>query len=317
MIFSMTGQGFVRTVLGDVAPGELGLTVCHEHLVTAPSPRLRDGDDLLLDDPERAVAELGVFRQAGGGALVELTVAEFGRDAPALQRISSASGIHVVCTTGHVSVDYWDGVLDVPAMSVAELVEEMTTDLTVGVDGTAVRAGIIKAGSSRDEVTAAERRVLTAAGRAQQATGAPITTHTTAGTMAPDQARILLAAGADPRHTCLGHLDRRLVYPELRALAREGFRLGFDCISKDWYEPDAKRIDTIARLVDDGLGEHVVLSGDLARRSSWVSWGGGPGYSYIPWRFVPWLRRSGLDGEAIRRLTVLNPARLLTWAEAG
>lgn len=314
MISIMPGQAFVRTVLGDISPDSLGVTMCHEHLVTAPAPRLRDGDDLLLDDPDRAIAELGIFRQAGGGALIELTVAEFGRDAPTLQRISAASGVHVVCTTGHVSVDYWDGVIDVPAMSAEELLQEMVTDLTEGVDGTTVRAGIIKAGSSRDEVTDAERRVLTAAGRAQQLTGSPITTHTTAGTMAPEQARILLAAGADPRRTCLGHLDRRLVYPELRALARDGFRLGFDCISKDWYEPDAKRVETIARLVDDGLGEHVVLSGDLARRSSWVSWGGGPGYSYIPWRFVPWLRRAGVQEEAIHQLTVVNPARLLTWA---
>jgi predicted metal-dependent phosphotriesterase family hydrolase len=301
-------------VLGDVAPETLGLTLCHEHLVTAPAPRLRDGDDLLLDDPAKAVAELGVFRQAGGGALIELTVAEFGRDVRALREISAQSGVQVVATTGHVSVDYWDGVIDVPALSVEQLVEEMTADLTVGVDGSEVRAGIIKAGSSRDEVTDAEERVLTAAGITQQRTGSPITTHTTAGTMAPDQARILLAAGADPRRVCLGHLDRRLLYPELRALAREGFLLGFDCISKDWYEPDAKRVETVARLVDDGLVEHVVLSGDLARRSSWVSWGGGPGYSYIPWRFVPWLRRQGLDEQAIRQITVGNPARLLTWA---
>jgi phosphotriesterase-related protein len=310
----MSGQGFVRTVLGDVAPETLGLTLCHEHLVTAPAPRLRDGDDLLLDDPAKAVAELGVFRQAGGGALIELTVAEFGRDVRALRDVSAQSGVQVVATTGHVSVDYWDGVIDVPALSVEQLVEEMTADLTVGVDGSGVRAGIIKAGSSRDEVTDAEERVLTAAGITQGRTGSPITTHTTAGTMAPDQARILLAAGADPRRVCLGHLDRRLLYPELRALAREGFLLGFDCISKDWYEPDAKRVETVARLVDDGLVEHLVLSGDLARRSSWVSWGGGPGYSYIPWRFVPWLRRQGLEEQAIRQITVGNPARLLTWA---
>lgn len=301
-------------MLGDVAPETLGLTLCHEHLVTAPAPRLRDGDDLLLDDPARAVAELGVFRQAGGGALIELTVAEFGRDVRALREISAQSGVQIVATTGHVSVDYWDGVIDVPALSVGQLVEEMTADLTVGVDGSGVRAGIIKAGSSRDEVTDAEERVLTAAGITQLRTGSPITTHTTAGTMAPDQARILLAAGADPRRVCLGHLDRRLLYPELHALAREGFVLGFDCISKDWYEPDAKRVKTVARLVDDGLVEHVVLSGDLARRSSWVSWGGGPGYSYIPWRFVPWLRRQGLEEQAIRQITVGNPARLLTWA---
>lgn len=307
------GTGLVRTVCGDVPAAHLGLTLCHEHLITEPAPRLRDGGDLVLDDEARAVQELQLFAQAGGGALVELTVAEFGRDVAALNRISIATGVHVIAATGHVSVDYWEGVLDVPALTVDELVEEMVSDLTIGIDGTSIRAGIIKAGSSRDLITEAEARVLTAAARAQVATGAPITTHTTAGTMAADQARILVGAGADPRQVCLGHLDRRLRYEEHRALARDGFTLGYDCVSKDWYEPDARRVETIVRLVEDGLGDHVCLSGDLARRSSWVSWGGGPGFTYIPWRFVPWLRRAGLDDAAIRQLTVETPARLLAW----
>jgi 5-phospho-D-xylono-1,4-lactonase len=302
-------------VLGDVDSTSLGLTLCHEHLITAPAPRLRDGDDLLLNDEARAVAELGVFRQAGGGALVELTVAEFGRDGAALARLSAASGVHIIATTGHVSVGYWGGVLDIEARGVDELVEEMVADLTSGIDGTAVRAGIIKAGSSLDEVTDAEALVLTAAARAQALTGAPITTHTTAGTMARAQAELLLAAGADPRRVTLGHLDRRLDYAEHHALARDGFTLGYDCVSKDWYEPDSRRIKNILRLVDDGLGDRITLSGDLARRSSWVSWNGGPGYSYIPWRFVPWLRREGLEDDAVRRITVETPARLLTWAD--
>ncbi|CAB4927803.1 MAG: hypothetical protein F2842_00290 [Actinobacteria bacterium] len=313
MISAVMGQEFVRTVLGDIPPATLGLTLCHEHLVTAPAPRLRDHDDLLLDDEVRAIDELAIYRSAGGGTLVEVTVAEFGRDVAALARISQASGVHVVATTGHVSVDYWSGVLDIEHRGIDQLLEEMTVELTIGIGTTGIRAGVIKAGSSRDVVTAAEARVLTAAAGAQMVTGAPITTHTTAGTMAVDQARLLTSAGADPRRVTLGHLDRELNFAEHRALARDGFTLGYDCVSKDWYEPDSARIEMILRLVDEGLVDHITLSGDLARRSSLVSWGGGPGYSYIPWRFVPWLRREGLDDEAVRRITVDNPARLLTW----
>ena len=307
----------IRTVRGDIPADELGFTLCHEHLYTEPAPRLRDGDDLLLDDETKAVEELGVYTRSGGGAIVDLTVREFGRNPGALRRISEASGVTVIATTGHVSVDYWDGVLDVEAMSVDDLHQEMCGDLLDGMDGTGIRAGIVKAGSSLDVVTAAEERVLVAAARTQAVTGAPITTHTTAGTMAIEQARILAGAGADPSRVCLGHLDRRLRYEEFRALAREGFTLGFDCISKDWYELDADRVRMILRLVDDGLGDRVCLSGDLARRSSWVSWGGGPGYSYVPWRFVPWLRREGLEEAAITALTVGNPARLLAWVPLG
>lgn len=305
--------GFIRAVGGDLSPAELGPTLCHEHLMTRPSLRLQDGGDLVLDDEQRAVEELQLFTGAGGSALIELTVREFGRDARALQRISAASGVHVIATTGHVSEDYWRGVVDVPGMTESQLVEEMVRDLTEGCDGTGVRAGVIKAGSSRDYVSPAERRVLRAAAKAQSITGAPITTHTTAGTMATEQARILMDAGADPRRVCLGHLDRRLAYAEHRALAIDGFFLGYDCFSKDWYEPDAARVDAIIRLCREGLADHLCLSGDLARRSQRVAWGGGPGYTYIPWRVVPWLRREGAGDEDIEQIMVENPRRLLTW----
>jgi predicted metal-dependent phosphotriesterase family hydrolase len=305
--------GFVRAVGGDLAPGELGLTLCHEHLMTKPSVRLQDGGDMVLDDERRAVDELLLFAGAGGSALIELTVPEFGRDSEALKRISAASGVHVIATTGHVSEDYWQGVLEIPRMTESQLVDEMVRDLTEGCDGTAVRAGIIKAGSSHNAVSPAERRVLRAAAKAQAITGAPITTHTTAGTMAAEQARILVEAGADPRRVCLGHLDRRLAYAEHRALASDGFLLGYDCFSKDWYEPDAARVDCIIRLCRDGLAAHLCVSGDLARRSQRVAWGGGPGYTFIPWRIVPWLRREGASDEDIEQIMVGNPRRLLTW----
>ncbi len=311
-------SGFVRTVLGDVKPEELGLTLGHEHLITRPADRLlqedQGSDDLLLNDEDLAVAELARFHQAGGGALVELTTREYGRDAAALGRIAARSNIHIVATTGHVTPNFWAGVLDVDSMSREDLVQEMVEELTVGIGASGVRAGIIKAGSSKDEITDTEERVLRAAADAQKLTGAPITTHTTAGTMATEQARILLDAGADPERVCIGHLDRALDFEEQRHLAEEGFRLGYDQTSKDWYEPDSRRIDFIVRLVELGLGDRVCLSGDLARRSALVSWGGGPGYTHVPHRLVPWLRRAGLGQDAIKMLVSKNPAALLTWS---
>jgi len=305
---------FVRTVLGDVPPARLGLTLTHEHLVTSPAPHIRDEGDLVLDDEDRAVAELGLFTQAGGSAVVELSTVEYGRDIAALKRISQRADVHVVAATGHVAQNYWVGVVDVESLTLEDLESELLRELEVGVGDTGVRAGIVKAGSSDGVVTAAEERVLTAAGRVQRRTGAPITTHTTAGTMATEQADILVAAGADPRHVCLGHLDRRLDFDHHASLAARGFRLGYDCHSKDWYEPDSLRVDHVVRLVRLGFGDRICLSGDMARRSSWVSWGGGPGYTHIPWRIVPWLRRAGLSDAEVRQIVEGNPRELLTWA---
>lgn len=303
----------VRTVLGDIDASELGATYTHEHLITAPAPRLRDGDDLLLDDEDRAVEALAHFTLAGGGALVECTAREFGRNASALRRVSDRSGVHLVAVTGHVCEEYWQGVVDVDAMSEDALVAEMVRDLTVGMDGTDVRAGVIKCGSSRDDVTPAEQRVIRAAARAQQQTGAPITTHTTAGTMALRQLEMLLEAGADPRRVCLGHLDRRLERATHAQLLESGVFLGYDCMSKDWYESDADRVALLAAFVADGHGDQLLVAGDLARRSQLTSWGGGPGYVHILWRIVPWLRRAGVPEPAVQAILRHNPARFLSW----
>lgn len=307
-------SGAIRTVTGDVTPADLGITYTHEHLFTRPAARLADAGDLVLDDEKRAAAELGLFRQAGGRSMVEVTTPEFGRDARALRRIAQRSGVQVIATTGHVTEEYWAGMLDVASMTTSALVAEMVADLMEGMEGTRVRAGIIKAGSSRDGATTAERRLLRAAALAQQRTGAPITTHTTAGMAALQQVEILLDSGAHPGHVCIGHLDRRLDWDSNLEVARAGVYLGYDCMSKDWYQPDSRRVEFIRRLVAEGFGDRICVSGDLARRSSLVSWGGGPGYPHILWRIVPWLRRVGLTQDQIDTILVANPARFLTWA---
>jgi predicted metal-dependent phosphotriesterase family hydrolase len=126
--------GRVRTVLGDVPLEELGRVYCHEHLLTRPGPRVTGaGDDLRLDDEQRALDELQNFAEAGGGTLVEVTTAEFGRDAAGLARLARASGIVIVCTTGHVSEEYWRGVLDVERTTEAALAAEFVAELIDGI----------------------------------------------------------------------------------------------------------------------------------------------------------------------------------------
>lgn len=309
----MTGR--VRTVLGDVPPEELGRVYCHEHLLTRPGPQVTGaGDDLRLDDEQRALDELRGFAEAGGGTMVEVTTAEFGRDAAGLARLARSSGIAVVCTTGHVSEEYWRGVLDVEQTTEAALVAEFVAELIDGIGDTGVQAGVIKAGTSLDGATPTERKVLRAAAAAQRTTGAPITTHTTAGTAALEQVRLLEAAGASLEHVCIGHLDRRLVWEEHLALARAGVFLGYDCVSKQQYAPDELRAKFIVRLVAEGFGDRICLSGDLARRSYLTSWGGSPGYAYILQQFLPLLLRLGLSESETRALVLENPSRLLAWA---
>jgi len=82
--------------------------------------------------------------------------------------------------------------------------------LTAGIDGSEVRAGAIKAGTSLNAITLVEETCLRGAARAHRATGAPLTTHTERGTMAPEQLAILREERVDPARVIVGHLDFRL-----------------------------------------------------------------------------------------------------------
>ncbi len=308
----------VRTVRGDVDAADLGNVYCHEHLFA--NPRAAAGDpeaiDLLLDDTEKSAAELEIFRRAGGGTVVDLTTTEYGRAPQRLREISERTGVHIVAATGHIMEPYWRGVEDIGGRDDDELVDEMVRDLTKGYpEAPRIRAGVIKVGTSRDEVHPDEARMFRAAAQAQQQTGAPIFTHTTAGMLPLQQVTMLREAGADLTRVLIGHQDRRLEWDDHLAVVESGCRIAYDCISKEQYLPDAERIVFLQRLIDAGYGNRICLSGDLARRSYLTSYGGGPGLSYILWRFLPWLRQSGIDEDAVARLVIDNPAGLLAWVQ--
>jgi phosphotriesterase-related protein len=302
-------------VLGDVGPEALGAVYYHEHVITRPRGEWTGGDpDLVLDDEARALEELRGFREAGGGTIVDASPEELGRDPEALRRVSAASGVQVVATTGHICEAYWRGAIELAARSEEDLVEAFVRDLTVGLDGTDVRAGVIKVGSSEGGPTALERHVMGAGAAAHRATGAPIITHTTAGTAPLAQLDVLLEAGVDPGRVCVGHLDRRVDVPEHAEVARRGAYVGYDCVGKERYLPDAERVRSILELVEAGFGDRILLGGDMARRSDLRSWGGGPGYAFILGTFLLRLVAAGLPEERARALVVDNPARFLPWS---
>jgi phosphotriesterase-related protein len=311
--------GFVRTVLGDIDPSAIGAAYCHEHLITRPMGDWIEGDqDLVLDDESKALDELRLFKDTGGGTIVDVTPEELGRDPAGQARISEASGVNVVAATGHIYEDYWRGAFDMADRSRDELTDRFTRDLTEGFHGTSIRAGIIKIGSSEDGPTALERRVFEAAAAAHHATGAPITTHTTLGKSGLAQLDVLEAAGVDLGRVCIGHLDRKIDPEEHTEIARRGAYVGYDTVGKEKYQPDAERVRSILILAERGHGSQVLLGGDMARKTHWRSWGGGPGYAFIIGRFLPRLVSAGLPEADARALVVDNPAGFLPWtAPAG
>ncbi len=300
----------IQTVLGAI-PAELGATACHEHVLwNLPDHLAGEDADLGLDSIPAAVAELRHFKSAGGSSLVEMTTQEIGRSPQELKQISLASGVHIITVTGHHKDKFSAAALH--GQSVEQIARRMIEEIRRGIDGSPIQAGAIKVATSLDNATQSERRVIQAAALAHAETGAPITTHTEAGSFAIQQADLLLKAGVIPEKILVGHLDRNQPREMVFQLAQRGVFLGFDQIGKEKYWPDSQRATLIKDLVAAGHGRQILLSSDLARKSSWkVHNPHTQGLGYVLLVFVPVLKQHGIGDAQIHTLLVDNPARFL------
>jgi phosphotriesterase-related protein len=306
----------IQTVSGIIAPDKLGVTYCHDHLLFVPPPPYDDRDpDMRLDNVDKLIQEMKYFKLAGGNCIVEMTTIEMGRSPSGMKKISEDAGINVIAATGFNKDIFCKGV--VSELDVDQIVSKMVADLLDGMSGTSIKAGLIKASSSLNQITEQEDKVFQAAIEAHKRTGAPISTHTEAGTMALEQVKLFIQGGVQPEHILIGHLDRNLDWEYLSSVADTGVYLGFDQISKEKYFPDAERIAIIKKLIENGHGHQIMLSGDIARKSYVPSYGFGfgPGYTYILWRFLPWMIESGISKEAVEDILINNPSKAFAWRE--
>jgi predicted metal-dependent phosphotriesterase family hydrolase len=298
----------VMTVTGPIDSAELGHTQLHEHLLLDSNRAAFMGDlDKVLSHADIAVRELAEYDRVGGRTLVEVTTPDLGRDAAGLRWIAEQSSVHVVMGMGFYRWPYYPEWLD--SVSTDELADMFVEEIRFGCASTGVRPGIIgEIGSHRAWVSAQEERVFRAAGRAQARTGLALMTHTPPGA-AKQHLDLFADEGADLSRVAVGHADTWLDYDYHHDIAARGAYLSFDQIGLGIY-PDQWAARHVARLVREGYAERILLSTDIYTRKRLKAWGGA-GYGFLIEVFLPLLREAGVDEEAIEKMTVENPRRLL------
>ncbi len=299
----------VMTVTGPVAAGDLGVVLPHEHVFIDLVSEYRGSG--LLNDEYLACRELEALRAAGGSTIVDLTTDEIGRDPAALRRVAEATGLAIVMGAGHYRDPYLDrGWFD--RMSADAIADEIVADITEGVRGTGVKAGIIgEIGSDRRYISAAEERSFRAAARAHRRTGMTISTHAARWPVGLDQVALLTEEGVDPRRVIVGHTDS-VPSPEYHlALVRRGCYVSFDLIGTGSRYDTDRAVEYVLSLVRAGFGAQVLLSHDVCLRDHLAACGG-CGYAYLLTEFLPRLRAAGLDDEQVREFVTGNPRAALT-----
>lgn len=316
----------VQTVRGQVAAADLGITLPHEH-VFANIMRERRGDGL-MNDEDLMARELDVFVGQGGKTVVDLSSGELtlgstvgstaGRptgsrdvdNVAALVRISERTGLNIVLGAGHyrdpyLDEDYFD------SNSVDAIADSIVIDLTEGIPGTAVRAGVIgEIGSDKWYISAREERSFRAAARASNRTNAGVYTHAARWPVGLAQLELLQEESVPPDRIVVGHVDTVPDPGYALALAARGAFIGIDTMYQDTPRAIEVRVSLVIELVGAGFADRILLSQDVCVTSQLRS-SGGPGFGHVLGAFRRAVLAAGIEEEVFDGMVVGNAARFL------
>jgi len=310
----------VLTVRGLVPDSEIRMFNSHIHLVAHPpawlykTPSFENDPDYFLTDWERGLEELRHLIDSGGKGALDATTRDYGRSPAALKYIvDRAPGFHLVAVTGfnrgiYLDDSYYNTPLD-------RLADFFASEVSEGMEGTGLKAGVIKVGADYMRMLPIEEKCMKAAAIAHKATGAPIVVHITLGTFAAEIQAFLEREGVDPGSVVFFHADRNLDPWYWSMVLEKGSYIVLDQIGKIKYSPEGRRAEFIADMVSRGYEGQILLGTDFARRSDFKSYGGGPGLGYLFSSFIPLLRRvlrsKGFEDRLAETLINENPSKAL------
>lgn len=365
----------IRTVCGDIAPGELGMTSMHEHtlydlrhltakfipmLPPVPEERtkykvenlafLRGGgsyysmDGAHMDDVDYMARELGFFKELGGNSICDCSPSCMRGSVTDMARLSRISGIQIVCSTGlYTNISRPDKYRGWSELQMAEFFEKEALE---GIDGTGIKAGILKSAvESVDEtgkyIHPEELVVVRACARVAAKTGMPMQIHCQK-PVQPDAIlrmvdMILSEYGVKPEKVLLCHMGNYLLgnlsieeyvtkFDSFRVMSHKlhdtvlkmGVNIGLDTWGMPMENPsmmiqdDQDHLKLLYYLLSNGYGGQVVLGHDFCGYLTSRQFGG-YGMTRWPEYAVGMCRQFGIPEEELRKPVYETPARLLAF----
>lgn len=324
----MAGTTTVNTVRGPIAPTELGRTLMHEHIFVLTADVQQNFPDEWGDEEARvadAVTKLRELAAAGVRTIVDPTVIGLGRYIPRIRRVAEqVPQLNIIAATGVYTYTDVPGFFrhrgpgvdpDLPD----PMVDMFVADITTGITGTGVRAGLLKCAIDREGLTPGVERIMRAIGEAHHRTGTPITVHTHPSSKTGLAVKRVLVdeLGVDPARIVLGHSGDTADVDHLTSLAEAGFLLGMDRMGLNTVIPFERRCDTVVELCRRGFAGRMVLSHDTACYIDWIDPNVRPllhqwHYLHIEQEVLPYLREHGVTEEQITAMLVDNPRDYFT-----
>ncbi|WP_017587682.1 phosphotriesterase family protein [Nocardiopsis ganjiahuensis] len=317
----------VSTVLGEVGAADLGRTYMHEHVFILTPDIQQDFPQEWGDEDERvadAVTRLRALAGQGVRTVVDPTVIGLGRYLPRIRRIAEqVPELNIVAATGIYTYDSVPRYFRYrgPALNEAlgtevpdPMVDMFVADITEGIAGTGVRAGMLKCAIDEEGLRSGVERVMRAVARAHHETGVPITVHTHPGSGTGLLVKQVMCdqEGVDPARIVLGHSGDTTDTDHLSELADAGFVLGMDRFGLNFDTTFEARADTLVEMCRRGYAERMVLSQDAACFNDWIDpnvmaflpqWN----YLHLGEEVLPYVQERGVTEEQVHTMLVDTP----------
>ncbi|HEU0101960.1 MAG TPA: phosphotriesterase-related protein [Mycobacteriales bacterium] len=316
----------VPTFAGDVDAADLGVTLMHEHVFVL-TPELQEAFPGFMGfDEQTAVADaqqrLTALKQSGVDTIVDLTAPGLGRNVKRVARAVEGTGLNVIACTGYYTYDKLPHPMAYigPGKVVTDdpqddlLVSLFVNDIVQGIQGTAIKAGILKCCTDEPGLTPDVERVLRAVARTHLRTDVPIATHTHAPTRRGlDQQRVFAAEGVDLGRVVIGHSNEASSVDYLVEVIDNGSYIGYDRCGIDLTVDLDTQVQMLAELCERGYADRVVLSHDRHCTSDWFpenrvrellpQWD----HDYIRGDMVAALKERGVTDRQVTTMLVDNP----------
>jgi phosphotriesterase-related protein len=317
----------IATATGPVDSASLGRVLMHEHVFVI-SPEMKDNvpeewgdEDTRIDDAVRRLQEL---KESGIDAILDPTALGLGRYIPRIAKLAERIDLKIIVATGLYTFNelphYWTARVPGSGPDGSDpMVNLFVRDITEGIAGTGIKAGVIKCATDRPGITPGVERVLRACAEAHRATGAPITTHTDAASRRGlEQQEIFKSEGVDLSKVVIGHSGDTEDLAYLEELIDNGSILGMDRFGIDGLLPTEKRVRVIADLCERGYADRMVLSHDASCYLDWIP-GELPPSTWPNWHYlhiskdvIPMLREAGVTDQQIDTMLIDTPKRFLS-----
>lgn len=309
----------INCLSGTISPEKLGITLMHEHVLLGNiQGHLRSASI------DIAAKMLNDASAVGVQTLVDMTPY---RDIHLYKEISEKTNVKIIASTGYYIREKMPA--ELRNISEAQLEDRMYKEVTEGIDGTGIKAGIIKIAADNQELSDWDKMIFRTAARVQKSTKVPIATHAWIG--AVSQFELLVKHGADPNHINLAHIEsvfgwrgktREAISEELLQIVKGGGTLLFNNFSCEFYTPFQDMVYLMKYYCDKGFSNRIMISEDCNwtwknEKQVFESEEEHPDarlrtYGYMMTHEVPLLLNSGFTKEDINTFLVDNPRIFFT-----